>query len=605
MNNFKKRYVDTFNDIHTPDSIKKEVICMSKNLNDNEQLKNSDHVVETNKVEVSNGFHYNRFVAIATCVALICGGAFGFNYLLKDNTSLEPATTESDSTTDTSLNENVSNVNVVGNDNFQDVFGVGIQDLSLVYLLGYSSDSIVKYCNVDNSMLEVVDTLNTSAWVKQDTIPNNNDLTTKLNLTLGGNDQTLVLNFYNLKDDTSNMYVRVINESKDVDSCYKMTSENYDSIFNSIEKNNAIYFNSNPNYKLDVEHNIQEDASATSTTITDSAKISAINDAFFKTFSWKYDATMDISSSFKNATEHTCFTAYAESKPIFFDMYYLDSSVYVVVNINIDKDTSFKPCYKLTSSDVTTDYGKLIKLISLEDDTTKVTTSATTTTTATTTVTTVDDTNNNNNSNTIATTKSDEPITTTKKVYSVATPQLEHVLSINIPDSLPQFLTTEQQQLMSYTYSIVQGLALGTPFEYVEDDNMTINGAFYSRIKSSEITTVQDVKQYFEQYLTDNYINNNIDMNEFIEQNGYVYGLNGAKGGNITYLGHTFVLDSQTDDRIEFHAEAYYQVTDSDIYSGDYFYNQEPTVPYEVKDCKYVLVKTDDGWRFDEFSILI
>ena len=41
------------------------------------------------------------------------------------------------------------------------------------------------------------------------------------------------------------------------------------------------------------------------------------------------------------------------------------------------------------------------------------------------------------------------------------------------------------------------------------------------------------------------------------------------------------------------------------MYTGDYFYNQEPTVPYEVRTCKYVLVKTDDGWRFDEITVLI
>ena len=242
MNNFKKRYLDTFNNIHAPNSIKEEVICMSKNLNNNEQSKNSNHVVETNNVEVSNGFHYNRFIAIATCVALICGGAFGFNYLLKDNDSLEPTTTESESTTstvDTTLNSSVSNTSVVGNDNFKDIFGVNVQDLTLIYFLGYSSDSIVKYCDMDNNILNVINTLNTSSWIKQDIIPNNNDITTKLNLTLCSNNQNLVLNFYNLKDDTSNIYIRAMNESKNIDSCYKITFENYNSILNAIEKNNT------------------------------------------------------------------------------------------------------------------------------------------------------------------------------------------------------------------------------------------------------------------------------------------------------------------------------------------------------------------------------
>lgn len=610
MNNFKKRYLDTFNDIHAPNSIKEEVICMSKNLNNNEQSKNSNHVVETNNVEVSNGFHYNRFIAIATCVALICGGAFGFNYLLKDNDSLEPTTTESESTTstvDTTLNSSVSNTSVVGNDNFKDIFGVNVQDLTLVYFLGYSSDSIVKYCDVDNNILNVINTLNTSAWIKQDVIPNNNDITTKLNLTLGSSNQNLVLNFYNLKDDTSNIYIRAMNESKNIDSCYKITSENYNSIFNTMEKNNTIYFDSNPNYKLDIDYNIQKDGSATSTTITDSSKISAINDAFFKSFDWQYDANMDI-NSLETATEHTRFTAYVESKFVYFDMYHLDNSVYAVININLDKDTNLKLCYKLTSSDVTKDYTNLTKIINLGDktatDTTRITTSTTTATVTTPVETTVDSTTNSINTTVVP--QTDEPVTT-KKVYNVATPQLDYVLSLNNPDTLPQFLTPEQQQLMYYTYSLVQGFAFGTAFEYVQDDSIIFNESMYSRIKSPEITTIQDVKQYFEQYLTDNYINDYISMSDFIEQNNHVYGFNGARGGNIYYLGHTFVLDSQTDDRIEFHAEAYYQTyTDGyDMYTGDYFYNQEPTIPYEVKNCKYVLVKTDDGWRFDEFSVLL
>lgn len=615
MNNFKKRYLDTFNNIHAPNSIKEEVICMSKNLNNNEQSKNSNHVVETNNVEVSNGFHYNRFIAIATCVALICGGAFGFNYLLKDNDSLETTTTESESTTstvDTTLNSSVSNTSVVGNDNFKDIFGVNVQDLTLIYFLGYSSDSIVKYCDMDNNILNVINTLNTSSWIKQDIIPNNNDITTKLNLTLGSNNQNLVLNFYNLKDDTSNIYIRAMNESKNIDSCYKITFENYNSILNAIEKNNTIYFNSNPNYKLDIDYNIQKDGSAISTTITDSSKISTINDAFFKSFNWQYDANMDI-NSFENATEYTRFTAYVESKFVYFDMYHLDNSVYVVININLDKDTNLKLCYKLTSSDVTKDYNNLTKIINLGDktatDTTKITTS-TSTTTATTTVTTPVETTVDSTTNSIINTtvvpQTDGPVTT-KKVYNIATPQLDYVININNPDTLPQFLTQEQQQLLCYAYSIVQGFAFDSPFEYVQEDTIIHNNHTYSRIKSPEINTVQDVKQYFEQYLTESFIDGYINMNSFIEQNGHAYGLNGARGGNIYYLGHTFVLDSQTDDRIEFHADAYYQ-TDADgfdMYTGDYFYNQEPTVPYEVRTCKYVLVKTDDGWRFDEITVLI
>lgn len=88
MNNFKKTYTDTFNDIHAPDSIKQEVICMNKKLNHNQEFDSSNNIFETNQVEVSNGFNYRRVVALAACVALVGGSAIGFNYFQNPNDTL-------------------------------------------------------------------------------------------------------------------------------------------------------------------------------------------------------------------------------------------------------------------------------------------------------------------------------------------------------------------------------------------------------------------------------------------------------------------------------------------------------------------------------------
>ena len=736
MNNFKKRYLDTFNDIHAPNSIKEEVICMSKNLNNNEQSKNSNHVVETNNVEVSNGFHYNRFIAIATCVALICGGAFGFNYLLKDNDSLEPTTTESESTTstvDTTLNSSVSNTSVVGNDNFKDIFGVNVQDCEFNTCRSIDSFNIFQYCNTFDGVYSIVGCFNTNSWEKHEDVSildKQTFHTIEINFTNKNtqSQDSIVLHFSILKDVddikindiSTDVYVGIEYISNNVStnlSTYKIDIETYRAISSSLSYNNSIEFENNGSININNETITDKNILKNLTTtiikeswllIEDTSNIDFNKPIFNITevcngtpvnidiynglnqdkylylkitfpnmntnnydlcyrlkFSSSTDELIDKTNHLINLIyENTDFLGVTDkpfdklsvnetwellddeldetnalvgdclqlSTMVYYDNGDLKQTIFISIYSNgyIDVSNNYylegvseqdtrkdgdwtvsqiyayiKKYYK-ASPDI---YTNLTKIINLGDktatDTTRITTSTTTTATVTTPVeTTVD--NTTNSINTTVVPQTDEPVTT-KKVYNVATPQLDYVLSLNNPDTLPQFLTPEQQQLMYYTYSLVQGFAFGTAFEYVQDDSIIFNESMYSRIKSPEITTIQDVKQYFEQYLTDNYINDYISMSDFIEQNNHVYGFNGARGGNIYYLGHTFVLDSQTDDRIEFHAEAYYQTyTDGyDMYTGDYFYNQEPTIPYEVKNCKYVLVKTDDGWRFDEFSVLL
>lgn len=758
MNNFKKRYLDTFNDIHAPNSIKEEVICMSKNLNNNEQSKNSNHVVETNNVEVSNGFHYNRFIAIATCVALICGGAFGFNYLLKDNDSLEPTTTESESTTstvDTTLNSSVSNTSVVGNDNFKDIFGVNVQDCEFNTCRSIDSFDIFQYCNTFDGIYNIVGCFNTNSWEKHEDVSildKQTFHTIEINFTNKNtqSQDSIVLHFSILKDVddikindiSTDVYVGIEYISNNVStnlSTYKIDIGTYRAISSGLSYNNSIEFENNGSININNETITDKNILKNLTTtiikeswllIEDTSNIDFNKPIFNITevcngtpvnidiynglnqdkylylkitfpnmntnnydlcyrlkFSSSTDELIDKTNHLINLIyENTDFLGVTDKpfdklsvnetpmndktinniintlnydtwellddeldetnalvgdclqlstmvyydngdlkQTIFISIYsngYIDVSNYYYLEGVSEKDTRkdgdwtvsqiyahIQKYYK-ASPDI---YTNLTKIINLGDktatNTTKITTS-TSTTTATTTITTPVETTVDSTTNSIINTtvvpQTDEPVTT-KKIYNIATPQLDYVININNPDTLPQFLTQEQQQLLCYAYSIVQGFAFDSPFEYVQEDTIIHNNHTYSRIKSPEINTVQDVKQYFEQYLTESFIDGYINMNSFIEQNGHAYGLNGARGGNIYYLGHTFVLDSQTDDRIEFHADAYYQTDDDgfDMYTGDYFYNQEPTVPYEVRTCKYVLVKTDDGWRFDEITVLI
>jgi len=87
----------------------------------------------------------------------------------------------------------------------------------------------------------------------------------------------------------------------------------------------------------------------------------------------------------------------------------------------------------------------------------------------------------------------------------------------------------------------------------------------------------------------------NLHMDSYIfsEFNGELWSLAVAKGGKLGFNRVEFELTSQTDDRIEFKGIAYFD---------DEF---TPNQPNYTEEHNYVIVKTADGWQFDQFELWV
>lgn len=640
MSKFKKYYNDTFNNIHAPDRVKKEVLNMAKNLNQNQDSREDNNIITTQVEEVSRHSHMWRNVATSLAVVGIC--FVGVVFFNKFNDDI-PSTNIQD--TSTTANTEITEISTLNNDyistdnsNFSEIFGVNLDELQFNYLFG-NGQGIFKYCTSSDDILEVLNSFDTIKWQPStEVIPNNNEISTQLQLTLSTvSDELNMTFFYKASTDNDTLYVRVINESKSIDKCYTLNQNVYEGIYQAVEENNYLYFGVNPSNELEVALNDNDGF-----TITDKDFLHSIQLQLFNTFTWEYaDTTIDFASP-----------------GIWFDQTYDGVTYSITLNeyqdalygrISIIPDNNYDNAYssnvKLTSNNFKQDYNNLISLIKNASPTTDSITSevvSTVTTTVATTpvnVTTKQTTTPMTTTTPVVTTT--KPVTTTTPTTTTTTPtttetekvttsieDTQPIISLDISndrlfcndliyhmkftDARPQFFDEDLQQYFAEAYSIEQWSAWGAQFEYDDIDYFLVEyqdyNKYYSRITNSEFKTVDDIRNYFKQYFTDDYINKNIPMDNFVEQDGKLYGVNGARGGNVYYLGHSFVLDSQSSDRIEFHAVAYYQNIDDDesaeMYDGDYFYNREPNVPYSTQNYKYVLVKTADGWRFDELQVM-
>lgn len=620
MNNFKKLYNDTFNDIHAPDSIKQEVICMSKKLNNKNQLDDSNSIVETNQVEVSSGLNFGRVLAFATCIALVGAGAFGLNYFKNSNRDLDVAMSNTGSETSTSVDSSVqiTNTSLIDNSNFESIFGINLESLKFNYLFGNNQNSIIKYCTSNDDILKVANSLNTSSWIKEDIIPNNDEVTTQLHLTLNTTDGDLIMNFYTLENGSSDIYVRAINEVKYVDACYKVDYNTYNTIYQTVEQNNYFYFGVNPSNSLKVTFNDTDEY-----TITDKDLLNSLQQQLFNTFNWG-DSDIIIDFIYPDITFYQTYDGVTYE--IFLNEY--EGALYVTSIINsknsID-DNAYSYNIKLTSNDFEQEYNNLINLIKGNNNSDTSNTVTQVVTTDVTSISTEKITNTTPVTTTEKVTTTEETIvdtttvTSTQEVTQIHLPNINdrtfyNDLTYNMKDSnaRPQFFDEDLQQFFAEAYSIEQWSAFGSQFNYDDSDYFLVeyedHNEYYSRITNTEFKTVDDIRNYFKQYFTNDYINKNINMGYFVEQDGKLYGINGARGGNIQYIGHSFVLDSQSDTRIEFHAEVYYLNSDDNIMLDlAQLYYQKPTdnISYVTEICNYVLVKTDDGWRFDTLETML
>lgn len=315
-----------------------------------------------------------------------------------------------------------------------------------------------------------------------------------------------------------------------------------------------------------------------------------------------------------------------------------------IPNANIDDTLDTEPTTLTTEVTTTEADGNAVNVTSEMNTTVNTTTlesvtqtdtspkdTTTHTSNTTTTSSTVTTTNSNTQNSNFATTSPVQTDTTTPTTTPTTTETIQtYVDSVGVtitcdvyhlvvfpdrPETLPSFLSSDLQQSFADAYSIQQNIDFRTsPFlEYSESEEDTVrigdheNYTSYCKVTNSQIRTLDDVETYLRQYFTDDYIDNYHLMDYFIEQDNYVYVYYMPRGGNVYYMGHTFYLDSQSDEKVTFHADAYYQVDDgaADMFNGGYVYNQEPSTDYTVERKDFVLVKTENGWRIDGLETMV
>lgn len=171
--------------------------------------------------------------------------------------------------------------------------------------------------------------------------------------------------------------------------------------------------------------------------------------------------------------------------------------------------------------------------------------------------------------------------------------------------SLPP-LDEDLQELYAGAYKIYNQISFGN-FDYDEETTMEKDGIKYYQITDSRFKTYDEFQKFLEQYFTKDFVTNCILSESNIMfakgEDGGLYFLGGGRGMNIFYAGHTFQLDNEAENEINFTATAYY-TNSNEAYDGEYFYTApENPDDYTTQEFHFILLKEDGQWKFDDFAL--
>ncbi len=147
---------------------------------------------------------------------------------------------------------------------------------------------------------------------------------------------------------------------------------------------------------------------------------------------------------------------------------------------------------------------------------------------------------------------------------------LHHEYTVYAPD----FLTEEQQKIFAKAH--------GTMWDWFWCEH-------YMPEAYTDTHTTEDFMAMLYGIFTEEYANKLAA--DYIDENGNLMNLDGARGANITYFDHCFFPISADENRVEFKAVVTYCHSDN---------------PYEVSfedDFRYVMLNTENGWRVDRFDL--
>jgi hypothetical protein len=133
---------------------------------------------------------------------------------------------------------------------------------------------------------------------------------------------------------------------------------------------------------------------------------------------------------------------------------------------------------------------------------------------------------------------------------------------------------------------------VGCPFKI--DEQFIETGDFnwrYYHISDSNIKTFADVEKAYHKVFSDRY--ETVDLSTlYVEQDGGVYALSGARGADIYYTGSKITeIRSKTDDEIVFTVENYYSDND---------YGEGPNTQSEEFSA---VIGSDNVWKAGKFTL--
>lgn len=172
-------------------------------------------------------------------------------------------------------------------------------------------------------------------------------------------------------------------------------------------------------------------------------------------------------------------------------------------------------------------------------------------------------------------------------------------------------VSSELQNLFSAAYNVYFQYSMGNAMfldydESTEENNIELDGKFYSRTSQKYFTDLQSVKAYFEQYFTDDFIETLDIMSHFTEYNGRVYCETWGKGGLIGYAGHTYDITSQSDSEIDIAVHCYILLDSSNEPDIDnYIYSVPDNLSdYEVLERSIIFRKENGQWRVAHVELM-
>jgi hypothetical protein len=203
-----------------------------------------------------------------------------------------------------------------------------------------------------------------------------------------------------------------------------------------------------------------------------------------------------------------------------------------------------------------------------------------------------------------ATTKKTTAVTTTAKATTTTQPDplgggaFEYnedgavVFKADSKDADDLTMISAAQALFESACRTQWNFTVGCPFKI--DEQFIETGDFnwrYYHISDSNIKTFADVEKAYHKVFSDRY--ETVDLSTlYVDQDGGVYALSGARGADIYYTGSKITeIKSKTDDEIVFTVENYY--SDSD-------YGEGPNTQSEEFSA---VIGSDNVWKAGKFTL--